>query len=296
VWVSVPKATDIASVAQGVTGLAANSSVTVAIECLPFGGGASVVGTAYTFRTAAVPPANLPAPMFDPNKIVSAGNPATNGISPYAIVTIFGTNLSAQTLTAPAGSFPTNLGGTTVSFSGMPGYLLYVSPTQINVLVPPTTPTFTSINVQVTVDAGGGNMKSASGWLESQPDSPGIFQYFDAAGDDLSKPGQTLSATNGKLAVVVLGTGFGLANGIIAGQPISADTPATLLNPPVARFIASDGRLFVANVTSAGLAVGMIGIDQINVEIPVGVAAGVGSLQIISGNGHALYLPVNISQ
>jgi uncharacterized protein (TIGR03437 family) len=295
-WIQVPKATDIAYVAQAVTGLTPNSSVTAAIECVPFNGGTSVIGMAYTFRTASVPPTTAPAPVFDPAKIVTAGNPATAGISPYAIVSIFGSNLAMQTLTAPAGNLPTSLGGTSVSFSGIPGYPMYVSPTQINVLVPPTIQLFGTVNVQVNVDAGGGKVGTASGWVASQTDSPGIFLYTDAAGNNLATPGQTLKAVNGRFTVTVYGTGFGLANNIVAGQPAPSDGSATLLSFPLGRFMgAGNTPLMVANVVSAILAGGMVGVDQIIVEIPSGVAAGVGSLQIISQSGRALYLPVNIA-
>lgn len=60
-------------------------------------------------------------------------------LSPGAMVSIFGSSLAAPRLFAnfdDTGRYPTSLGGTTVTFNGVPAPLLYVSETQINAVVP----------------------------------------------------------------------------------------------------------------------------------------------------------------
>jgi len=63
------------------------------------------------------------------------------GLAPNTIVSIFGTNLSwdtaiLQSSDIAGGVMPTSLGNVEVYFEGWPAYLYYVSPLQINFLVP----------------------------------------------------------------------------------------------------------------------------------------------------------------
>ncbi|MCW5982622.1 MAG: hypothetical protein KIT09_31330, partial [Bryobacteraceae bacterium] len=71
-----------------------------------------------------------------------------------SIITIFGRNLATEIASASGFPLPTELGGTRVLFtlansdSRVPGRLLYVSPTQINVVTPSTDRFFVSIRVE----------------------------------------------------------------------------------------------------------------------------------------------------
>src|SRR5882724_324266 len=63
------------------------------------------------------------------------------GISPGAIITLKGDNLTNVTLTAPDPSHPPNrLGGVTVTINDIVCPIYYVSPTQVNAIVDPSTP------------------------------------------------------------------------------------------------------------------------------------------------------------
>jgi uncharacterized protein (TIGR03437 family) len=57
-------------------------------------------------------------------------------IAPGELLSIFGPHFLNERDVPPPGSFPTSLGGVTVTFNGIAGPLLYVSPQQINVQVP----------------------------------------------------------------------------------------------------------------------------------------------------------------
>jgi uncharacterized protein (TIGR03437 family) len=70
--------------------------------------------------------------------VQSAAAPSA-AIAPDSIASIFGTNLTTQTLQASAPPYPTTLGGVTVNVQGIPAALTYVSPGQINFIVPPGT-------------------------------------------------------------------------------------------------------------------------------------------------------------
>jgi len=80
------------------------------------------------------------APNYTAAGVVN-GASFTTGLAPNTIISIFGTNLSwntraLQASDLSAGVMPTTLGNVEVYFEGWPAYLYYVSPTQINVLVP----------------------------------------------------------------------------------------------------------------------------------------------------------------
>jgi uncharacterized protein (TIGR03437 family) len=91
----------------------------------------SCVGTSVTLRLVA-----RPAPT-----ITAVVNAATlqPGISPGAIISILGTNLSTPPVSAQydsGGLYPTALGNTSVTFSGATAPLLYVSTDRIDAVVP----------------------------------------------------------------------------------------------------------------------------------------------------------------
>ena len=80
------------------------------------------------------------APNYTSAGIVNGASFAP-GLSPNAIISIFGTNLSWDTHALNAsdiagGVMPTSMANVEVYFEGWPAYLYYVSPTQINLLVP----------------------------------------------------------------------------------------------------------------------------------------------------------------
>ncbi len=88
-------------------------------------------GTRVTLRVFAPPPPSVTA-------VVNAATQEPS-VSPGAMVSILGTNLSTPPITAQydsAGLYPTSLGDTTVTFNGIAAPLLYVSTTQINAVVP----------------------------------------------------------------------------------------------------------------------------------------------------------------
>src|SRR5579871_3381047 len=70
--------------------------------------------------------------------IVDAGNQARAGVvAPNQLLALLGTGLGPAGGMAATDTATTSLGGVTVSFNGAPAPLLYVSPSQINVAVPP---------------------------------------------------------------------------------------------------------------------------------------------------------------
>jgi uncharacterized protein (TIGR03437 family) len=85
-------------------------------------------------RIREVSPSTGPPPSILPGGIVAVDSTVTT-IQPGAWVSIYGTNLAGSTAQW-TGNFPQTLGGTSVMIDGIPAYLSYVSPTQINLQAP----------------------------------------------------------------------------------------------------------------------------------------------------------------
>ena len=83
------------------------------------------------------------APSYSASGIVNSATGLPNAIAPNSFVTLYGTGLSNATRSigpedVRAGILPTVLGGTGVRVlvGGFPAYIFFVSPTQVNFLVP----------------------------------------------------------------------------------------------------------------------------------------------------------------
>jgi uncharacterized protein (TIGR03437 family) len=125
-----------------------------------------------------------------PPGITAVVNAATldPSISPGAMASILGTNLSTPPITAEyndAGLYPTTLGNTTVTFNGIAAPLLFVSTGQINAVVPYAVAGQKTVEVVVTHYERG-----APFTVPLADTSPGIF----AASQTTGRPGPILNA------------------------------------------------------------------------------------------------------
>ncbi len=239
----------------------------------------------------------------------SASYQATLG-SPGSIVSVFGTNLAAAAATAQAVPLPRQFGGTTVTWNGAAAPLFYVSPTQINLQVPPQADQApgkaNAADVVVSTASGISAPFDASIAVPSAWYAAGVFT-MDASG---CGQGALLNvASDGSVSVnsaknsaspgdwiSVYGTGIW----VDALFPDGAATPLT----PLAEAETVEGAEFdfqgLESAVSAewtGLAPGYVGLDQSNVQIPAAVREGCAvPLQIeYGGPSQAVSQPVTIA-
>jgi uncharacterized protein (TIGR03437 family) len=238
---------------------------------------------AYTFDPAgnryhglvAVPSAAFTQPAIRKwsGVLTASGFGGATAIGPGTWIEIYGQNLASTTRAWRLSDFsgdvaPTSLEGVTVRINGRPAYISYISPTQINALVPadlvPGTATVVVNN-------------SASYTLTANALTPGLLvsprvlnvgvrnvqAYFPdwtpVGSDHPAKPGDT---------IILLGIGFGPVTpdvpvGQIARQPtrLQTDVQVTIGGVP-------------ATVTYAGLAPGSVALYQFNVVVPQGAPTG----------------------
>src|SRR4051812_5611266 len=102
--------------------------------------GLAVAGCVLAAAAFAAVPGAIP-PSYLVQSIVHAATQTVEALAPNTIATVYGTNLSYTTrVISPAdlnyGTLPTSVDGVTVYVSGIPANLFYISPTQINFLIP----------------------------------------------------------------------------------------------------------------------------------------------------------------
>lgn len=204
------------------------------------------------------------------------------GYVPGSIVSIFGTNLAAKTELASTTPLPTILAGTAVTFGGAPAFLLYVSPTQINLQVPyyGGEPIYVPAPIVVT---------TVSGSSDPYPDPTRAPDFGDSIvglfTSDRSGCGQALalnvdggtgatsvnSRSNGASPgdfISLYGTGLCC---YVPGFPRDGLGKPTPLSP---LYAGATGSAFAAldllresGIFWQGLAPGLIGVDQFNLKI-----------------------------
>lgn len=208
-------------------------------------------------------------------------------VSPGGLVSIFGTGLVSKLATADSIPLSNNIGGVTVTFADLPAApLLAVVPgvpgqsdDQINAQLPWETGTGTgTVNVIVTTPNG----TSAAVAVNFAPSMPGIFtsaaggQLYaiavNSSDSSLAWP-QGLAATGSHPAkagdiLIIYATGLGAVD----HQPADGGIPTTLAQTLATPTVLIGG--VPGNVQFSGLAPQFVGVNQLNVEVPSGVAPG----------------------
>jgi uncharacterized protein (TIGR03437 family) len=239
---------------------------------------ATMTGTVYgTFDATPVILAVISASSFG----------AFSAVAPGTWMEIYGTNLANVVSQDWSGAdftgnvAPTALGGTTLTIGGLPAYIDYVSPLQVNALSPSntatgpqpvviTTPGGTSAPYTPTVNA------TEPGLLAPASFNIGGTQYAVAQFADGSYvlPTGAVAGVPSQPAkpgdeIVLYGIGFG---------PVTPNIPAGQLvgqaNTLTSSFSVSIGGVPVTNVPYSGLAPSYTGLYQFNVVVPPNAGSG----------------------
>jgi uncharacterized protein (TIGR03437 family) len=216
-------------------------------------------------------------------------------ITPGSYIAIFGTNLldtanlsnyavynsqlydSANSSNSPTdGSLPLQVDFTSVSFDvpsagiSVPGYIDFVSPTQVNVWVPWELAGQSSVQMKVNVDEGyWGNVVT----VPLATAAPGFFLYNGNVAIAQDQSYSLISTSNPAVpgqAIVLYCNGLGaVTNQPADGAPASGTALSSTTTTPV---VTIGGQ--TAQVIFSGLSPGFVGLYQVNVYVPAGLSAG----------------------
>ena len=227
-------------------------------------------------------------PSIDPNGAQDIFRPQTGGgLGPGNIIQIYGRNLASQINSPAALPLPTAVLGTSVLIGGVASPLFYVSPGQINAQVP-----FELVagkQYQVIVNANGAlttpqpiqlnagtpaTLQFTSGLIVAQHQDGSLI--LDASP---AKPGE---------AIVFYMTGLGATDiGVPSGQASPSDPPARVKDVPVVTLNGNP-----VTVLFAGLTPSLVGLYQVNLQVPAGLADGTYKVEVsqsgASGNATTL--------
>jgi uncharacterized protein (TIGR03437 family) len=214
---------------------------------------------------AAVPSSAKPLP--NQRGTVNLGS-YQSAIAPNSLISIFGQNLGTAAV-ATNTPLPVILGGTCVTLNNVALPLFMTSPTQINAQVPPGTAAGTYPLV----------VRSIANQAESTSQSVAITKYAPAALVDAN--GQLLlfhadgsyvnqnNPANRDEPLVMYAVGLGATTGgsVVAGEPSPSSPLAE--SPTAAVYFGDPSWVQAAIIVDwAGLAPGMIGIYQLNLQVP----------------------------
>lgn len=237
------------------------------------------------------PPLSTSAVYLNPIGVVNAASyqPITASLAPGELITLYGSNLSPVTMTTIGGkAFPTTLGGVTVSIDSTPCPIYYVSATQLAVIVPYEIASNQTglANIQVTNNGTPSNTVQ----MYFQDSAPGVFSQ-NQLGIGIAS---ALHATTGTLVngsspaqpgeyISLYLTGLGTVTPSIqdgALGPSSTLSVADVYPNNLAVYFNdyTNGSIgLTGTIQFAGLAPGLAGLYQINVQVPkTGLGAGDG--------------------
>jgi uncharacterized protein (TIGR03437 family) len=200
----------------------------------------------------------------------------TANLSNYAFYNNLNYDIAGPGTISSDGSLPLQLDYTSVSFDvpsagiSVPGYLYFVSPTQVNVYVPWELAGQSSVQMKVSVDEGlWGNVVTVP--LSST--APGFFLNNGNVADALDANYKVISAANPAVRGQVIQlycNGLGpVTNQPASGAPASANPLSLTTTLPVVMIGGQQ-----AKVQFSGLAPGIVGEYQVNVVVPDDIQPG----------------------
>lgn len=217
-------------------------------------------------------------------------------VAPGSLATAFGTDLATTTANASTTTLPVTLGGTGVSIldgagTVTPAPLVYVSPTQVNYLIPDAVATGSG---SVTVTSGDGTQ--SSGQVNITSVAPALFTLNAA---NLAAADALCVSANGSQTEENV---YQVMSDAVVAAPINlaacSQTVLELYATGMDRVSAGDVKATIGGAAGSVLYAGpqgaFIGLDQINVVIPQSLA-GSGNVPIVLSAGGVTSNTVNVT-
>ncbi len=218
-------------------------------------------------------------PTVAPNGVLNAASFSQNTpVAAGSLISIFGSSLASKLAAADSVPLSTALDDVqSVTINGIAAPLLFVSPQQVNAQVPWEV---NSSTATVVVNRGGAASQPVTFSLTAA--APGIFSLNSGTGQAIainldgslaapagSVPGIATHPAKSGDTIIVLATGLGAVTPAAKTGANSRDTLRTTTATPV---VLIGG--MPATVAFSGLSPDFVGVNQLNVVVPAGVATG----------------------
>lgn len=222
-------------------------------------------------------------PSYTSASIVNAASQLPGPLAPNAIATVYGTNLSWDTYAIAAsdlvgGSLPQTVHGVNVFVNNIATSIFYISPTQINFLVPYE---LGSGPAKIYVARDGVRGPDAS--VQLNDSSPGLFQWNgNLAVAEHGDPSVCASDPSAESAGCVVSSEFPASAGeiiVLYAVGLGHTSPNTqsgflvqqatqITSPSSLQVLLNGNPVPSQNIFYAGLTPGFAGLYQVNVQLP----------------------------
>ena len=215
------------------------------------------------------------APCYSETSIVNSASNVAGDLAPNTIATIYGKDLAYSTRALSAedirgGNMPTQLGGVAVHVGAGTAPLYYVSPTQINCVIPGNLLPGPA-DLQIVREGRAGPPVR----ILLQDAAPAFFRWGDAvaSGHADGAPVTPERPARPGEAVVLYATGLGpIVTGLSSNYTEIPQQAAPLVRFRDLKLLVDGTPLEPARVPYAGVAPGFLGLYQVNVVLPDAVA------------------------
>jgi uncharacterized protein (TIGR03437 family) len=242
-------------------GVASQVTITASVSAAGYPGASARISGQAARNTAPVLAANGAGDIFNPE--VGAG------LGPGNIVQIYGSGLATLPATPAALPLPTAVSGTQVIIGGVQAPLFYVSPTQINAQIPLSLEP--GHQYQLLVSANGALTTPLP--LQLNTGAPAILDFTSGAVVAQHADGRLVSTTAPAVPgefIVLYASGLGATDiPVPSGAPSPSNPPAMVLSQPSLTLSGAP-----VTVAFAGLTPGLVGLYQINFQVPANLAPG----------------------
>jgi uncharacterized protein (TIGR03437 family) len=186
-------------------------------------------------------------------------------------LSIFGSQLASSIAAASSVPLPISMGGVAVTVNGVAAPLYYVSPAQLNIQIPYETP----LNSTATVNINNNGHVTAH-TLNLASAAPGIFV------DQNGAPVPTTSVGRGKIGTLFITGAGSVTPQVSTGAAPLNGTPLASLPKPTQNVTVTVGSV-EAPTKFVGIPYGLVGVTQINYQIPAGIGIGTQPVVVIVG-------------
>jgi len=210
------------------------------------------------------------APSYSAESIVNSATQTVQFLAPNTMATIYGSNLAFTTHVVTTGdvnrsTLPTDLDGVTVYVAGRQANLFYVSPTQINLLIP-----YDLIAGPVSITVLRQALAGPTIKVQLTSTAPGLFPWVDNLAIAVHLDGSLLTAASpakpGEIVILyAVGLGWTTPDTTSGRVPVSA---AWIQARSQMRVLLNGVPLPTESLLYAGLAPGFVGLYQINLRLP----------------------------
>jgi uncharacterized protein (TIGR03437 family) len=249
------------------TGSAGTATATLAVNGLQLPSGSGTITATYNGSSSAsvtVSVTGSGSASSGAPAIASVANGASfkQGFAPGSVLSLFGSRLSPVTQSASSVPLPLSISGVEVLVNGIAAPLYYVAPSQVNVQIPYET---TASGSAVASINNYGQVTSQSFQIAAA--APGIVT--ESTGALVPTPSAALGQ---EIAFYITGAGA-VSPAIPDGAAPATSTAIADLPIPSQRTVVTIGGT-EATIDFIGIPSGLVGVTQINVQVPNGIAAG----------------------